>query len=390
MAKAIQVFLEFLVLGLIAFGGPMAHLAWFERAFVGRLGWLTTGQLSSLIALCQALPGPASSQTAMGIGYMRAGWRGLGAAWIGFTLPAAALMGLGAYGLTLFDDAFRENLTAGMKVAVVAVVAVALWRMGRSLLDSREKYLWTLGYALFFLFSRSPWVVLLLIALVVLLSLHRQGARLPPMDRLQGFAPRSRACLVLLPGLLLLVHALANLFPGPWTAMGMAFYQTGLLVFGGGHVVLPLLEGTVVATGWISREVFLFGYGLAQMVPGPLFSFSAYLGASFPVAPEWRPLAALFALLMLYLPSFLLLTLILPTWHGFVETPRWKEVLRALHPLVVGLLLATWIDPVLLGAMRDPWDAAVAAALAAALFHFPRLTLPLFLATASLYVFLLS
>jgi len=385
----ILILFEFLKLGCVAFGGPMAHLAWFERVFAQRLKWIDHAQLAGLIAVCQALPGPVSTQTAMGIGYTRGGWRGLWAAWIGFTLPSAVLMLAAAFGALALPDHLRSGLVAGMKVAVAGVIAVALWRMGRSLLTGP----WPLAlaglFAAFFLIFTGPWVVLLTLALVTLLALRRAGVCAFAAGR-SLLADRSgRLLLAAVPGCFAALHLLALLLPGAWTAIGATFYQAGLLVFGGGHVILPLLDGLVVQTGWVGQEDFLFGYGLAQMVPGPLFTFSAYLGASFPVAGEARLLAGLLALAALNLPSFLLLGLLLPRWHGAQASPAWQAVLKALHPAVVGLLLATWVHPVLTSALHGWLDLAVAAAVTAGLALFPRLTLPLLAATAALYVVIL-
>ena len=381
-----KVFTQFLILGCLAFGGPIAHLAWFERTFVARLKWLSHEDLSGLIALCQALPGPASSQTAIGIGYLKAGWRGFWLAWIGFTLPPAILMMGAAYGALALPEAFRLSLTNGMKVAVVGVIAVALWGMSRSLVRDRRQVLRAAGYALVFLLFPNPWVILLLITLIVLISLRREQLSLA--DSLGRLVRRraARWMLAAIPACFLVFHLGYLLLPGPWTAIPAAFYQTGLLVFGGGHVVLPLLENLVVQPGWVSQESFLFGYGVVQMIPGPLFTFAAFLGAQFPLPASALAAAGLLALLAIYLPSFLLLGILLPQWKAEGPSARWKGVLASLHPLVIGLLLATWIHPVLTGAIRTPWDALAALLATAALLKAQRFTVLIILSVAAVYV----
>ena len=381
-----KILVQFLILGCLAFGGPIAHLAWFERTFVERLKWLDHEQLAGLIALCQALPGPASSQTAIAIGYLKGGWSGFWLAWLGFSTPPAILMLAAAYGALALPDSFRISLTNGMKVAVVSVIAVALWRMARSLIRDRGQVLAALGYGCVFLAFPNPWMILLLIALIVLIALRRENVSLA--DSLGKLTRRSstRWLIAAIPLCFIFLHLIHLLIPGPWSALPIAFYQTGLLVFGGGHVVLPLLESLVVQPGWVSPEAFLFGYGVAQMIPGPLFTFAAFLGAQFPVAESMRLLAGILALAAIYLPSFLLLAILLPRWKAEGPSPQWQSVLRNLHPLVIGLLLATWINPVLTGAVRGPLDILVAVGVTFCLIRFQRFTVLIIFATAGLYL----
>ena len=325
MSSLSQITVRFLWLGCIAFGGPMAHLAWFERVFVGRLKWLKHEELAGLIALCQALPGPASSQTAMGIGYLRGGWKGLVVAWTAFTLPSAILMILVAYGALSLPESIRDSLVHGMKVAVVSVIAVALWSMGNSLLKTRLQLGAAVLAAAFFLLFMSPWTILLAILLVVLISLGKSSPRFLSDFSISRLSPGSRVALWSLPLFWLAFQAINMATPGNWSAIPVAFYQTGLLVFGGGHVVLPLLENLVVAPGWVSQESFLLGYGFTQMVPGPIFSFSAFLGASFPMTGAARLAGGLLALFCIYLPSFLLLGVLLPHWKAGQASPKWQR-----------------------------------------------------------------
>ena len=383
---AVWIFLRFLLLGCYAFGGPMAHLAWFERLFVQRLKWLSEQQLAELIALCQALPGPASSQVAMAIGYVQGRWKGFWAAWIGFTLPSAIIMLGAAVGLPFLQEEIKDGLVAGMQVGVTAVIALALWRMAAKLLGDPSQWLATAIYALFFGLFRGPFVMLLVLVLVLLVALREENV-CPGKAVFQNLIREKQGwLLVMLPAIFLVLEGIHLAQPTALTALPAAFYRTGLLVFGGGHVVLPLLEGLVVEPGWVSSEVFLFGYGTAQMVPGPLFSFSAFLGAGFPLEPAWQLPAGLLALFMIYLPSFLLLGLLLPGWHASQADPRWKTVLTRLHPAVVGLLLSIWIHPVVTGAIHNWVDGLVAVALTLVLGRFSRLTLPALAVTAALYV----
>jgi chromate transporter len=388
MSSLAQIALRFLWLGCIAFGGPMAHLAWFERVFVQRLKWLTHEELSGLIALCQALPGPASSQTAMGIGYLRGGWKGLLVAWTAFTLPSAALMLLAAYGAVSLPETIRLSLVHGMKVAVVSVIAVALWGMAKSLLKTRQQVVAALLSGGFFLLFMSPWTILFTILLVVLISLKRRDPGFLSQFSIDPFSRGSRLAFWALPAFWIGFQLANTIAPGAWTAIPIAFYQTGLLVFGGGHVVLPLLENLVVAPGWVSQETFLLGYGFTQMVPGPIFSFSAFLGASFPLETSARLGGGLIALLCIYLPSFFLLGVLLPHWKAGKASPKWQAVLGNLHPLVVGLLLATWISPVLTSAIKGWPDVLVATGLAFLIARLPKFTLPGLLGTAGLYLLL--
>ncbi len=382
-----EVFLRFLLLGLTAFGGPMAHLALFHRVFVEKLHWLDEADLAELVALCQALPGPASSQVAMAVGYRRSGWKGFFAAWTGFSLPPVTLMILFAAGTLRLGEDLRIALLHGVKIAVVAVVALALWKMSRSLLRNPNGWATAAALTGFFLLFQSPWVFVFFLLLVGLLAYRRHSPG-PSLHRPRAYLAQSRHPLVLaLPGCFLLFIFL-GLFPGTWTVIPGVFYQTGLLVFGGGHVVLPLLERFLVEPGLIAGETFLFGYGLAQVIPGPLFSFSAFVGADMGNSLLSELLLGLLAFVSIYLPSFFLLGLILPRWNQASVAERWKKVLTALHPVVIGLLAATWIHPVITSGIRTPFDLLLAAAILPVLARFPAWTLPTFALTVAIGTFL--
>lgn len=378
-----EIFVRFLLLGLTAFGGPMAHLALFRRVFVEKLQWLDEAGLAELIALCQALPGPASSQVAMAIGYRQGGWKGFFAAWTGFSLPPVTLMILFAAGTLRLEEGVRLELVHGVKVAVVAVVALALWKMSRSLLTGPAGWATAAALTGVFVLFPSPWVFVLLLLLAGLLAYRRQSPG-PPLHRPGSLLRQGRHPLLLaLPGVFL-AFFLLGLFPATWAAIPGVFYQTGLVVFGGGHVVLPLLERFLVEPGLISGETFLFGYGLAQVIPGPLFSFSAFVGAAMGTGPQGELLLGLLAFISIYLPSFFLLGFILPRWNKATVAQRWKKVLAGVHPVVIGLLAATWIHPVMTAGIGSPFDLLLAAAALPVLARFPAWTLPTLAATAAI------
>lgn len=388
MRQTLSILVRFLWLGCHAFGGPLAHLAWFERTFVQRLNWIRAEEFLSLVALCQALPGPASSQVAMAIGYRRGGWSGFWAAWIGFTLPSAVLMLAAALTAARLEGALRDDLTRGLQVAVVAVIALAIYRMARGLFDSPSRIVAALIFALFFTVTSSALVVLLTLLLVLLLSLKEADLAPAFMHPAEIAASRTAPWLILTGALALLFEGASWATNGSIMAVVSAFYRTGLLVFGGGHVVLPLLQGLIVEPGWLDADTFLLGYGFAQLMPGPLFSFSAFVGGSLGHSLGDSLMLGLLALGAIYLPSFLLLGWLLPGWQRASADPRWKAALLSLHPAVVGLLAATWINPVASGALNSWMDAGVALILLLLLAYLPRLTLPLLAVATSLYVFI--
>src|SRR5690606_33501387 len=269
-----QVFKVFLRLGLTSFGGPLAHLGYFHAEFVRRRQWLSERSYADLVALCQFLPGPASSQVGIAIGLARAGHGGALAAWAGFTLPSALLLILFALGLSAWGDLLPPGLVHGLKVVAVAVVAQAVWGMARVFCTSARGLALMLGAAAVLLFWASPLAQVSVILLAGLLGLWLFTAE--PADAHQPLSvPPGRGVALALLGLFFLLllglPLLAQLWPVPWLERVDAFYRAGSLVFGGGHVVLPLLQSEVVGTGWVSNETFLAGYGATQAVPGPLF-----------------------------------------------------------------------------------------------------------------------
>jgi len=356
------VFLIFLRLGLTSFGGPIAHLGYFRDAFVTRRRWLSERSYADLVALCQFLPGPASSQVGIALGLSRAGYGGALAAWLGFTLPSAVVLILLALGITRHSTAIPPGALHGLKVVAVAVVAQAVWGMARNLCTNAPRVAVMLLAACVALLQTSAWgqVGVILIAGMAGLLLFKPA---PPTahDALPVTISRRAGALWLsLFGLLLAsLPILAQWLPTPTLAVTDAFYSTGALVFGGGHVVLPLLQAEVVPRHWVSNDVFLAGYGAVQAMPGPLFTFAAFLGASMTQAPNgW--LGGLLCLLAIFTPSFLLVLGALPFWESLRRSPRTQAALAGVNAAVVGLLLAALYQPVWTSAIFTAQDVALA------------------------------
>jgi chromate transporter len=362
--SAREVFRIFLKLGLTSFGGPVAHLGYFRDEFVVRRRWLDEHSYADLVALCQFLPGPASSQVGLAIGLSRAGYLGALAAWAGFTLPSAVALVLFAYSLVGLEGVLGTGWLHGLKVAAVAVVALAVLGMARSLAPDRERATLAVASAVMALAIPSAWGQIGAIALggVVGMLLLRSSApanhvSLPlSVSHTTGFLALA-AFFGLLFGLPLLVSA----FPSQGLALFDAFYRSGSLVFGGGHVVLPLLQAEVVPPGWVSNDAFLAGYGAAQAVPGPLFTFAAYLGAVMGPKPNgW--LGAALCLVAVFLPSALLVIGALPFWEGLRRQPIAQAALKGVNAAVVGLLLAALYHPVWTAGITNARDFALAVA----------------------------
>ena len=356
------VFLVFLRLGLTSFGGPVAHLGYFREALVVRRRWLSERNYADLVALCQFLPGPASSQVGMALGLARAGYPGALAAWLGFTLPSAVALILFALGLAHWGDAVPAGLLHGLKVVAVAVVAQAVWGMARSLCPDVPRTSLMAVAACAVLWWSSAWAQVLVLALAALVGLWTlapgQGAAHEPLPIPVG-RRAGMAWLALFVALLLGLPWAAAVFPHATLAVADAFYRAGSLVFGGGHVVLPLLQAELVPTGWVDQDTFLAGYGAAQAVPGPLFTFAAFLGASLQMGPQgvW---GALVCLLAIFAPSFLLVAGALPFWEGLRAHPRMRAALAGVNAAVVGLLVAALYQPVWTSAIHTPQDVALA------------------------------
>jgi len=355
------VFGAFLMLGLTSFGGPVAHLGYFRTAFVERRRWLDDRAYADLVALCQFLPGPASSQVGMGIGLARAGLPGMLAAWIGFTLPSALLLIVFGYGVATWSDVLPPGLLHGLKVVAVAVVAQAVWGMAQTLCPDAPRVTFAVAAAVAALASRDPVVQVATIVaggLAGLLLLRAEARTDHAAFEVSVGRGLAVAALVLFAALLVGLPLAAAAIPSHGLAMVDAFYRAGSLVFGGGHVVLPLLQSEVVPTGWVSGDVFLAGYGAAQAVPGPLFTFAAYLGTVSGPAPNgWT--GGLVALVAIFLPSFLLVLGALPFWDALRRRAGVQRALLGVNAAVVGLLGAALYDPVWISAIRGPADVAL-------------------------------
>lgn len=361
--RASEVFRAFLKLGLTSFGGPVAHLGYFRDEFVVRRGWLDERAYADLVALCQFLPGPASSQVGMAIGLSRAGYPGALAAWTAFTLPSAIALVLFAYGVGLLGETLGSGWLHGLKVAAVAVVALAVLGMARSLTPDRERATLAVVAAAITLAVPSAWGQIGAIVLggLVGVTVLRGGAptghvALPlSVSRRAGMAALA-IFFALLAGLPLLAAATGS----QSLALVDAFYRAGSLVFGGGHVVLPLLQAEVVPPGWVTNDAFLAGYGAAQAVPGPLFTFAAYLGAVMDPEPNGWAGAAL-CLVAVFAPSFLLVIGALPFWEDLRRRPMAQSALKGVNAAVVGLLLAALYHPVWTAGILGAADFALAA-----------------------------
>ncbi|HEY6058549.1 MAG TPA: chromate efflux transporter [Candidatus Limnocylindrales bacterium] len=355
-----EVLAVFLRLGLTSFGGPIAHFGYFRREYVERRRWLDEHAFADLVALCQFLPGPASSQLGIAIGTHRAGMAGGLAAWLGFTLPSA--IALAVFGLlTASIDVSQAGWVHGLKLAAVAVVAQAVLSMARALTPDWPRRLVALGAAGVALAWATPFSQVAIIAGGAMAGLVLPASRLgaPPGD---VSSPLSRrvgvfalvAFFALLAGLPVL-----RTLDGQPAALAEAFYRAGSIVFGGGHVVLPLLHASVVDPGWVSNDRFLAGYGAAQAVPGPLFTFAAYLGTVASPAPNGVA-GAIVALAAIFLPSFLLIFGTLPFWDRLRQAAGVRRALRGTNAAVVGLLLAALYNPILTSAIVAPVDVAIA------------------------------
>src|SRR5688572_10207185 len=339
-----EVLVAFLRLGLTSFGGPVAHLGYFREEFVVRRRWFDDRAYADLVALCQFLPGPASSQVGIAVGLSRAGYLGALVAWIGFTLPSAVALVLFAYGVSALGDVSDVGWIHGLKVAAVAVVAQAVLGTMRSLAPDKERATLAVAAAVIALAFPSAWGQVGAIALGALAGLTLLRTAAPSDHASLPLAVSRRAgavALLLFFALLIGLPVLASQTTNQPIALVDAFYRAGALVFGGGHVVLPLLQAEVVPPGWVTNDQFLAGYGAAQAVPGPLFTFAAYLGA---VIGGWW--AAVLCLVAIFLPSFLLVIGVLPFWEDLRRESWMQSALRGINAAVVGLLLAALYNPV--------------------------------------------
>ena len=363
--SAWQVFLAFLGQGLTAFGGPTAHIAYFRRAFVERRQWITEAAFADLVALSHFLPGPASSQVGMAIGLRQAGLGGALAAFAGFTLPAASAMLVFAALAPHVTALYGSGWMHGLKVAVAAVILQAVISMARTLAIGPIRAGLAIGAAFGLSFAHGPTAqIATLIAggafgWAFLRSAVAEAASGPVETTVD-----TRTALIalgLFAGLLAGLPLLAAVLQNPGLGLASVFYRTGALVFGGGHVVLPLLEREIVDRGWLNQDSFLAGYGVMQALPGPLFAFAGYVGAAQTYGPGGLA-GGLIALFAIFLPSLLLITGVLPFWERLKREPWAQGAAAGVGAVVVGLLAATLWDPVLTSAVRRPTDWALVAA----------------------------
>ncbi|MDQ7857747.1 MAG: chromate efflux transporter [Armatimonadota bacterium] len=363
MRRTLEVLAVATRLGLTSFGGPVAHLGYFHDEYVRRRRWIADDAYADLVALCQFLPGPASSQVGIAIGMARAGLAGGLAAWLGFTLPSAALLVAFAFGVEALGVASAGWLH-GLKIAAVAVVAQAVVGMARTLTPDRERATLAGLAALAALLWPTAVTQVAIIVAAGLVGWRLLPA--PALSRGSMVAPVGRrgalVAWVILVALLVGLPFLRQVSASPTLAVFDSFFRAGSLIFGGGHVVLPLLQAEVVSPGWVSADRFVAGYGAAQAVPGPLFTFAAYLGAVMrvgPGGPGGLPGAAV-ALAAIFLPSFLLVIGALPFWNELRARPGFRAALRGINAAVVGLLLAALYHPVWTSAIAGPLDFAIA------------------------------
>ncbi|MCH7869956.1 MAG: chromate efflux transporter [Myxococcales bacterium] len=362
--SAVAVFLAFLRLGLTSFGGPVAHLGYFHDEFVVRRKWLNERAYADLVALCQFLPGPASSQVGIGIGLSRAGLPGAVAAWLAFTMPSAIALILFGYGVMEFGDAVGSGALHGLKVVAVAVVAQAVWTMARNLCPDAKRATLAALATIGVLAVPSPFTQAgaIVIGGFVGWAILRADAMTDHVD-LGVQVNRSIAitALALFFAGLIGLPILATAFPSQTMALVDSFYRSGSLVFGGGHVVLPLLQSEVVPSGWVTKDAFLAGYGAAQAVPGPLFTFAAYLGSVMTGAPNGI-VGGLICLLAIFASSFLLVIGAMPFWDALRRIGAVRNALLGVNAVVVGLLLAALYDPVWTSAILSATDFGLALA----------------------------
>lgn len=359
-----DVFLVFLKLGLTSFGGPIAHLGYYRDELVVRRKWVDETTYADLVALCQFLPGPASSQTGFALGLARGGMPGALAAWLGFTLPSAIALVLFAFGAAHMAGVGWEGMLHGLKLVAVAVIAQAVWGMARSLCPDRARASIAVAATLIVLLLPSSVGQILAIALggIAGLIVSRSVPAVPAGRLAFSVSPRV-AVLALLVFFVLLcaLPLLAAVSDNQALAFFDAFYRAGALVFGGGHVVLPLLQAEVVTPGWVTNDAFLTGYGAAQAVPGPLFTFAAYLGVVMGPEPNGWTGAAI-CLVAVFAPGLLLVVGVLPFWDNFRTRPLAQAALRGTNAAVVGILVAALYHPVWTSAVLKPADFGLALA----------------------------
>ncbi|HMO18507.1 MAG TPA: chromate efflux transporter [Oligoflexia bacterium] len=359
----LEVFIASLRLGLTSFGGPIAHLGYFHEEYVKKRNWISDSKYADLVALCQFLPGPASSQVGMAIGYLRAGFLGALLSWVGFTLPSAVIMivfGMGVKTLSLSD---HRSWIHSLKVVAVAVVAQAVFLMGKKLCPDAKRAFISIVSAILLHFYNST--VIQIIALIsggiFGLCFFNSFEKTELSDFRENKNRFSFLYLIIFLIILIALPLISKIYPTPTIKIIDSFYRAGSLVFGGGHVVLPLLQTDLVPSGLISNDLFLAGYGIANAVPGPLFTFSAYLGYVFTIFPNGL-IGSLICLIAIFLPSFLLILGFLPFWNDLSKNEYVRRAMLGTNAAVVGVLLAALYNPVIKSAIFEPTDLLLAVA----------------------------
>lgn len=359
--KLLELFLVFLRLGLTSFGGPIAHIGYFRDEFVTKRKWLTDHAYADLVSLCQFLPGPASSQVGMAIGLSRSGIWGAILAWIGFTIPSAIVLILFGLGMTHFEASAHQHWLHGLKVVAVAVVAQAVLGMGKKLCPDKERITIAVIASVAVLFVHTAFIQILVLVIAGIFGAYflKTTSELPHEPLHRGKRRIGAVFLILFVAILVVLPMIRPLYPDQTLKLFDSFYRSGSLVFGGGHVVLPLLQAEVVPTGWVTNDLFMAGYGLANAVPGPLFTFSAYLGAvSAPFPNGWT--GGLISLVAIFLPSFLLIIGALPFWEKLRSISKIRQAILGVNAAVVGILLAALYHPVWTSAIFSAKDFALA------------------------------
>lgn len=358
--KLFQIFLTALKLGFTSFGGPIAHLSYFHDEYVTKKKWISAHAYADLVALCQFLPGPASSQVGMAIGLSRGGILGAILSWIGFTLPSALILILFGLGLSTIDITNHKHWLHGLKVVAVAVVAQAILGMGKKLSPDKERLTIAILTSVILLFISSAILQITLLVISGLIGVYflKSKEDLPHDSIHNGKKSIGFLFLLLFFVLLFLLPVLRNFVNLTEVQYVDSFYRAGALVFGGGHVVLPLLQAEVVPTGWVSNDLFMAGYGMSNAIPGPLFAFSSFLGAVSTATPNgWT--GAIVCLVAAFLPSFLLIIGALPFWEQMRKNKWIRKAMLGINASVVGILLAAFYNPVWTSAVFSPKDFAL-------------------------------
>lgn len=358
-----EIFFTFLRLGLTSFGGPIAHIAFFREEFVSRKKYLSEKEFANLLALCHILPGPASSQLGISIGYLQKSYAGGFLAWLGFTLPSALIMILLAAGLINYHDQIPQGLLSGLKIAAAAVVAQAVWNMGKQFCKNIQQFSTALASCLLVLLFPSIWMPFLIISIFACIGFVRNHNTV--FSGLSGSRKSFRILFLWTFIFLLFLLGLplaASLWDKQFIQLFDSFFRVGAMVFGGGHVVLPLLQAEFVDAGFIDKDFFVAGYGAAQAIPGPLFTFSAFLGTGIGAGmgtgmESQHPfMMGLLCLIAVFLPSFILIFALLPIWNSLQYSQALQASLIFVNAAVVGLLLAAFYNPVLLSSIHNGID----------------------------------